>query len=104
MKAFRHVAFLFFLALAIGLGQQASLRHELGHAFQRLDAPEQHQVPAGDSCDKCSAYSALHGGLLASPLDFFLVAAAIAIPAFASTPAPRRTIVATRSRAPPHHS
>lgn len=95
---------LWLLALAVSLGQQAALRHELGHAFQRLDAASHQQLPPADTCEKCAAYSALFGGLLAAPASLALAAAEHPLHAFVLIPAPRRTVVATRSRAPPQHS
>lgn len=93
--------FAFSLALALLVGEHAGLLHELRHGFQRIHAPSQEKSPAGDPCEKCFAYSQLSGpapAVLAMPPR---VVASDELPGFVAIPAPSRTVVASRSRAPP---
>jgi hypothetical protein len=101
MRFLRRLAFAFPLVLVLLVGEHAGLLHELGHGFRRIHAPSQDKRPAGDTCDKCFAFSQLSGpapGVLAT---LPLLAASNELPGFAAIPAPSRTIVASRSRAPP---
>jgi hypothetical protein len=91
-----------FLAAALALAQQAALRHELGHAFKRMDAPA--QLPASDTCDKCAAFSPFAGALPSATPLLPAAAAHDQAPRFALLPAPARTVVTARSRAPPAFS
>lgn len=98
----RRTAFFLLAALALVLGQHASLRHELGHAFQRVASPAQPQHPASDTCEKCFAFSAFAGGLP----SVFTWAPPGAGPllrndSFVEISPAARTVVAVRSRAPP---
>ena len=101
MRFLRRFAFAFSLALALLVGEHAGLLHELHHGFQRIHAPSQEKSPARDICEKCFAYSQLSGpapGMLAM---LPRAAASDELPGFVAIPAPSRTIVASRSRAPP---
>ena len=89
------------LALALLLGEHGALLHELGHGFQRIEHPTQDQYPGGDTCDKCFAFSQLTGAAAGAIAVAALALAAIVIALFAAITAPSRTVVATRSRAPP---
>lgn len=101
VKHVRHLGFALCLAFALLMGEHGALLHELGHGFQRIDHPAQHQYPGGDTCDKCFAFSQLTGAAPGGVAAAVLVLAAILIAAFAAITAPSRTVVATRSRAPP---
>jgi len=101
MRSLRHLAFAFSLALALLVGEHAGLLHELGHGFDRIHAPSKDKTPASDTCDKCFAYSQLSGPAPGALATVFLAVAAIVLPGFIAIPAPSRTVVATRSRAPP---
>ncbi len=68
------------LALALVLGQQAAQLHDVGHAIQRIQTDSHDQHPGSD-------------------LD--LLPAAIITSFSAFLPAQSRTVVASRSRAPP---
>ena len=88
-------------ALALVMGQHGAQLHDLSHAFKNIDSGGQQQHPGSDSCDKCSLYAPFAGAASAFVAVLALVAAAI-IAAFASyLPALSRTVVHSRSRAPP---
>jgi hypothetical protein len=90
------------LALALLLGQQAAQLHDLGHAIQRIQTDSQDQHPGSDMCDKCSLYAPFSGAaatFVAAALD--LPPAAIISSFSPFLPAQSRTVVASRSRAPP---
>ncbi len=101
MRSLRCLGFALCLALALLLSEQGALLHELGHGLQRIQAPKQDHYPANDVCDKCFAFSQLSGPAPAAIAALPLVAAANELPGFIAIPAPSRTIVASRSRAPP---
>ena len=101
MKRLRQVLLLLCLPFAIAIGQQGALLHGIGHALQKIAAPDKHSAPAGDACEKCVAYAPLVGGMVAAALLVALVAAAIPRNRFIPIVAPRRTVVTARSRAPP---
>ena len=95
--------FLFALVLGFGLvaGQHAAQLHDLGHAFQRMQSGSQDQHPGSDTCDKCSLYAPFSGAVSAYVAAIAVVTAAIIAALFSFLPAPSRTVVAARSRAPP---
>ena len=101
MKAFRRLAPAFFLALALLLGQHGAQLHDLSHALQAVQQGSQDSHPASDTCDKCSLYAPFSGAVS----SFIAVVAALSaaiIAALASfLPALSRTVVHSRSRAPP---
>ena len=101
MRPLRRLLFAFSLVFALLVGEHAGLLHELGHGFQRIHAPSQDKNPANDTCDKCFAFSQLSGPAPGAVPTLPLVAAANELPGFIAIPAPSRTIVASRSRAPP---
>lgn len=89
------------LALALFLGQQAAQLHDLAHAIQRVQTGSQDQHPGSDTCDKCSMYAPFSGAA-ASFVALVLPAPASILTAFSSfIPAQSRTVVSSRSRAPP---
>ena len=101
MHPLRRLLFALFIVLALLADEHAGLLHELGHGFQRIHAPSQDKNPANDACDKCFAFSQLSGPAPGVVPTLPLVAAANEIPGFIAIPAPSRTVVASRSRAPP---
>jgi hypothetical protein len=101
MSPLRRLGFALCLAFALLLGEQGALLHELGHGFQRIQTPSQDQTPASDTCDKCFAFSQLSGPAPGAIAAVALVIAAVVVSSFVAITAPSRTVVATRSRAPP---
>ena len=101
MKRFRHLGFALCLAFALLLGERGALLHELGHGLQRMHAPAKDGAPAGDTCDKCFAFSQLSGPAPSAAAALAVATVTAVIGFFVAIPAPSRTVVATRSRAPP---
>jgi len=101
MRSLRRLSFSLLLLFALVAGEHAGLLHELGHGFQRIHAPAQDKNPANDVCDKCFAYSQLSGPTSGALAAVFFAVAATVLLGFIAIPAPSRTVVATRSRAPP---
>lgn len=60
MRIAKHLYAVFFLALAMALGQYAGLLHGLGHATEQLS--QKSGTPAKIACDQCFACSQLSGG------------------------------------------
>ena len=60
MKALRRLGFALWLALALVVGQQAALLHDLGHASEKLTQKD--SKPAPSKCDECFACAQLVGG------------------------------------------
>jgi len=89
------------VALALLVGQQAAALHDLDHAVKRIHAPAQDQLPGSDTCDKCFGFSQLSGSMPGSITDVAVLDASIPHSPFVAIPAPSRTVVASRSRAPP---
>lgn len=101
MKSARHLIHACLLSLALFLGQQAAQLHDLAHAIQRVQTDSQDQHPGSDTCDKCSMYAPFSGAA-ASFVALVLPAPASIVTAFSSfLPAQSRTVVSSRSRAPP---
>lgn len=101
-QALRRFLFALVLGLAVVAGQHAAQLHDLGHAFKRVQSGSQHdQHPGTDTCDKCSLYAPFGGAASTYVAGIPLVAAAIIAALFSFLPAPSRTVVAARSRAPP---
>jgi hypothetical protein len=94
----RRLASAFWLALALLLGQQAAALHALGHATERL---HQHEAPAPSTCDQCGAFTQFAGAAPAFVAAIAIVAGLDLVVSAAFTPAPSRTVVTSRSRAPP---
>jgi len=100
MRSVRSLAAAFWLVLALLAGQQAALLHDLGHATQAIQDGKGHP-PGSDTCEKCSLYAPFSGVVTSYVAVLALEAAAI-VSAFASfLPALSRTVVSSRSRAPP---
>jgi hypothetical protein len=101
MRPMRHLFAAFWLALALVMGQHGAQLHDLGHAFKCMEGGTQQQHPGSDTCDKCSLYAPFAGAAAAFVAVLALAVAAI-VSAFASyLPALSRTVVSSRSRAPP---
>jgi hypothetical protein len=90
-----------FLALAIAFSQYGAVLHELGHAIEHIADPGKHKAPGSDSCEQCSAYSQLFGAAPAWAAQLPIDVATAALLLFSLLPAPARTVVTARSRAPP---
>lgn len=99
MRAFRRLGFALWLALALVVGQQAALLHDLGHASEKL-AQKQDTKPGPAKCDKHFAFTQLTGAASASfevpPVECSV--AAFVAPGKGALAAP---ILAYRSQAPP---
>ena len=101
MNSPRHFFPAFALAVALCLGQLGAQLHDLGHAVQRIATDSQHQHPGSDTCDKCSLYAPFSGAAAAFIAPLVVLTAAIVAALAAFLPAQSRTIVSSRSRAPP---
>ena len=101
----RRLVFAFLLALALVAWQHAAQLHDLGHALNRVQGGSQQDPhPGSDTCDKCSLYAPFTGAASAYVAVIAVVAAMIVAALFSFLPAPSRTVVAARSRAPPFAS
>jgi hypothetical protein len=103
MKRLRHLAFLFLLPLALAMGQQAAVLHDLGHAAEKLSGKQDpKRSPTSSKCDECGLFAELSGAVGAkAPIAPFVAASTpreAAIRERDATLAPRH---AFRSRAPP---
>ena len=101
MNLLRQFGFAVWLALALAMGGQAALLHDLGHALQKMHAPAQDPYPGGDTCDKCAMYAPFSGAASAHVAVAAIVAAVFVAALFSFLPALSRTVVSSRSRAPP---
>jgi hypothetical protein len=101
MKAFRNIAPALLLAIALLLGQQAAQLHDLSHAIQGVEKGSQQQYPGSDSCEKCSLYAPFSGAAAAFVVAILALSAAIVAALASFLPALSRTVVSSRSRAPP---
>jgi hypothetical protein len=101
MIRIRRVASALWLALALLIGQQAATLHDLSHAMQRVQSGSQDQHPGTDTCEKCFAFAQFAGAAPAF-VAALVIASAPGLPVCAAfTPALSRTLVTSRSRAPP---
>src|SRR6202795_296170 len=101
MIRIRRIASALWLALALLIGQQAAALHDLSHAMQRVQSGSQDQHPGSDTCEKCSAFAQFAGAAPAFVAAVVIAATLDVGVSAAFTPAPSRTLVAWRSRAPP---
>lgn len=112
MKSLRVLGFAIWLALALLVSEQGVLLHELGHDLEHLQAAADDHAddhdhdhdrhhPAPHDCVKCFVFSQLSGSAPAAIAALALVTEPILHTRFIAIPAPSRTVVATRSRAPP---
>ena len=101
MKRFRTLGFLLWLALALALGQQAVLAHDIGHLSERL-SQQQDSNHAPSKCDEHFTCAQLASAVGASAFVASIVAAEPprhhALP---KRPASIAARFAFRSRAPP---
>jgi hypothetical protein len=101
MNRIRGILPALWLAVALVLGQQAAQLHELGHAILRLQADSGDQHPSPDTCEKCSLYASFSSAAATFVATLELPPAAINTSFAAFLPAQSRTVVSSRSRAPP---
>jgi hypothetical protein len=101
MRGMRRFASAFWLALALLLGQHASLVHALGHATEQI-SKKKDSKPAPASCDQCFAFAELSNAIGTAPVAFAGLELAFAAHAV-SFPfdAPAHPRLAYRSQAPP---
>ena len=75
--------------------------HDLAHAIQRIHANSHDQHPGSDTCEKCSAFAQLSGTVGSASAAIEVTPPSPVTAFFSSTPAQSRTVVTSRSRAPP---
>ena len=100
MKAFRHLGFALWLALALVAGQQLVLLHDLGHAAEQL-SQKHDSKPAPTKCDQHYATSQLVGSPPAAGLVVALDCANALAHAVEGAAAHAAHFTAYLSRAPP---
>jgi hypothetical protein len=101
MRRLRHIGFLFWLALAVAMGQQAAFLHDLGHATERL-SQKRDSNPAPSKCDECSLFAPFSGALGAkAPVAPFVAATHPLAQLVSGRSASLAARLAFRSRAPP---
>jgi len=98
---FRRLAPALFLVLALLLGQNAAQLHDLSHALQAVQQGSQDSHPGSDTCDKCSLYAPFSGAAAGFIAAVVALTAAIVAALASFLPALSRTVVHSRSRAPP---
>ena len=103
MNPARRVFLACLLALALILGQHGALLHDLSHATQAVHDGSQGKHPGTDTCDKCSLYAPFSGAAASFVVAIVVLTAAIIAALASSLPALSRTVVSSRSRAPPSH-
>jgi hypothetical protein len=101
MKAFHRFVPGWFLVIALLLGQHAAQLHDLSHAIQGVEKGSQEQYPGSDTCEKCSLYAPFSGAAASFIVAVIALAAAIVAALASFLPALSRTVVTSRSRAPP---
>lgn len=101
MKSFRRFVPGLFLIVALLLGQHAAQLHDLSHAIQGVERGSQEQYPGSDTCEKCSLYAPFSGAAAAFIVAAIVLSAAIVAALASFLPALSRTVVTSRSRAPP---
>jgi hypothetical protein len=101
MNRIRRIASVFWLALALLIGQQAAALHDLGHATEKFSQKkDSRHAPA--SCDKCFACAELSGAVGVAPPAVPVVVADTRVSSVVlDLCAPAATRLAFRSRAPP---
>ncbi|APV50047.1 hypothetical protein BWI17_10335 [Betaproteobacteria bacterium GR16-43] len=102
MNFFRRFGFAVWLALAVVVGQQAVLLHDLGHAVERMADGTGKQLPAEKKCDTHFTCSQL-GSAVGSSAPVFAVAesGSVEVSSFVTAEASQRTRLAYRAQAPP---
>jgi len=99
MKQLRTFGFLLWLALALVVGQQALLLHDLAHASEKLSQKDSKPAPA--KCDQCFACAQLAGGAPATVPTVPAVTCGIDGVAHVEQVALAAALLAYRSQAPP---
>lgn len=97
----RRLLHAFLIAVALLLGQHAAQLHDLSHAIGSVQQAPQDQHPGSDTCDKCSLYAPFSGAVAGFVAALVVLAAAIVAALASFLPALSRTVVHSRSRAPP---
>ena len=100
MKSLRGIFLSLCLSLGILAGQQGAQLHDLWHALQAMHGT-QDQHPGSDTCDKCSLYAPFSGAASSHVAVVAAISVAIIAALAVSLPALSRTVVSSRSRAPP---
>ena len=94
----------FLLALSVPLllmfGQQAAIRHEIGHLTPPSERTDQ-QLPAHNICEECGVYSQLTGGVATTFQPLAVVATTFHFFTEIKTVAIALEIPASRNRGPP---
>jgi len=101
MNPIRRLFNALFLVAALLLGQQAAQLHDLSHAIQSVKGGSQDQHPGSDTCEKCSMYAPFSGAAASFIAALVPITAAIIAALASFLPALSRTVVSSRSRAPP---
>jgi len=99
MRITKRLYAVFFLALALALGQYAGLLHALGHATEQLS--QKPGTPAKVACDQCFACSQLSGSVPHVPAVLPAPDVCEAHPSFVNATLAAITSVVFHSRAPP---
>jgi hypothetical protein len=101
MNRIRRIASVFWLALALLIGQHAAALHDLGHATEQFSQKkDSRHAPA--SCDKCFACAELTGAVGVTPPAVPVVVTSNHVSsAVLELCAPAAARLAFRSRAPP---
>ena len=102
MNFLRRFGFAVWLALAVVVGQQAVLLHDLGHAVERLGDASGKQFPAEKKCDThftCSQLGSAVGG--SAPVFAIAESGSLEVSSLVTPEAPQRTRLAYRAQAPP---
>lgn len=89
-----------FIPLLLVFGQQAAIRHEIGH-FKSHAEQQDKQLPAHDVCDECGAYSQIAGGVFTTLHALAIVPATLCVSTETKTVAVAADIPASRNRGPP---
>lgn len=89
-----------FIPLLLVFGQQAAIRHEIGHLKPRTERQDQ-QLPAHDVCEECGVYSQLTGGVSTTLHALVIVATTFRVSTEIKTVAIAADIPASRNRGPP---
>jgi hypothetical protein len=101
MKRLRHLGFVLWLALALGLGQLGAALHGLAHATEKV-SQRQDSKPAPSKCDECPLFAQLGSAVGSKGPATPVVALASPRPILRSErSASVAARLAFRSRAPP---
>jgi hypothetical protein len=104
MKPMRRLAFLLWMVLALVMGQQAAVLHDLGHATGQV-SHKQDSRPAPAKCADCGLFAEFSGALgVKAPVVPLIHSTPPLVAALAPQPIALPARVAFRSRAPPASS